>query len=61
MAIIAAFIGTKDLGQEMFKAMAHSDIGKALVVGLCVSCMGLISDSLIAGWAEKRKKELGLT
>ena len=60
MAIIAAFIGTKDLGQEMFKAMAHSDIGKALVVGLCVSCMGLISDSLITGWAEKRKKRLGM-
>lgn len=60
MAIIAAFIGTKDLGQEMFKAMAHSDIGKALVVGLCVSCMGLISDSLITGWAEKRKKQLGM-
>ncbi|MGI9307550.1 MAG: ABC transporter permease [Gammaproteobacteria bacterium] len=60
MAIIAAFIGTRDLGQEMFKAMAHSDIGKALVVGLCVSCMGLISDALISGWAEKRKKELGM-
>ena len=60
MAIIAAFIGTKDLGQEMFKAMAHSDIGKALVVGLCVSCMGLISDGLITGWAEKRKKQLDM-
>ncbi|MGI9298126.1 MAG: ABC transporter permease [Gammaproteobacteria bacterium] len=61
MVIIAAFIGgTKDLGQEMFRAMAHSDIGKALVIGLCVSAMGLISDSLIGGWAAKRKKELGL-
>ncbi len=61
MVMIAAFIGgTKDLGQEIFKAMAHSDIGKALVIGLCVSCMGLISDSLIGGWAAKRKKELGL-
>ncbi len=61
MAIIAAFIGTKDLGQEMFKAMAHSDIGKALVIGFCVASMGLISDSFITGWAAKRKKELGMT
>lgn len=61
MVMIAAFIGgTKDLGQEIFKAMAHSDIGKALVIGFIVSCMGLISDSLIAGWSAKRKKELGM-
>jgi glycine betaine/proline transport system permease protein len=61
MAIIAAFIGTNDLGQEMFRAMAFSDIGKALVIGLCVSCMGLIADRLITGWAAERKQQLGLT
>ena len=61
MSALAAFIGgTKHLGPEFFKAMAHSDIGKALVIGLCISCMGLISDSLIGGWAAKRKKELGM-
>ncbi len=61
MAVIAAFIGgTKHLGPEFFKAMAHSDIGKALILGLCVSCMGLIADRLITGWAAARKQELGL-
>ena len=60
MAMLAAFIGTKDLGQELFKAMAHSDIGKALIIGLCVSCMGLIADRLIGGWATTRKQQLGL-
>lgn len=61
MAVIAAFIGgSKHLGPEFFKAMAHSDIGKALVLGLCVAFMGLIADRLITGWAAERKKQLGV-
>ncbi|MDX1401543.1 MAG: ABC transporter permease subunit [Kiloniellales bacterium] len=60
MVIIAAFIGTKDLGQEIFRALTFNDAGKGLVVGLCVSFMGLAVDRLITAWAEERKKILGL-
>ena len=61
MAVIAAFIGgSKHLGPEFFKAMAHSDIGKALVLGLCVAFMGLIADRLITGWVALRKQQLGV-
>lgn len=61
MVIIAAFIGTKDLGQEIFKALTFADAGKGLVVGLCVAFMGLAVDRLVTEWANKRKRELGLT
>lgn len=61
MVIIAAFIGTKDLGQEIFRALTFNDAGKGLVVGLCVAFLGLTADRLITAWAEKRKRELGLT
>ncbi len=60
MVIIAAFIGTKDLGQEIFRALTFADAGKGLVIGLCVAFMGLAADQLITEWAGKRKKELGL-
>lgn len=60
MVIIAAFIGTKDLGQEIMRALTFADAGKGLVVGLCVACIGLAADRLITEWAEQRKKELGL-
>ena len=60
MVIIAAFIGTKDLGQEIFRALTFNDAGKGLVVGLCVSFMGLAADQLITAWAGKRKALLGL-
>ena len=60
MVIIAAFIGTRDLGQEIFRALGSADAGKGIVIGLCVSFMGLSVDRLISDWAAKRKRDLGL-
>ncbi|WP_054308538.1 ABC transporter permease subunit [Mesorhizobium sp. 1M-11] len=60
MVIIAAFIGTKDIGQEIFRALTFNDAGKGLVLGLCVAFMGLTADQLITAWATSRKRRLGL-
>ncbi len=60
MAIIASFIGTTDLGQEINRARADNDAGKGLVLGLCVAFIGLAADRLIVAWSAKRKKALGL-
>ena len=60
MVIIAGFIGTKDLGQEIFRALTFADAGKGLVVGLCVAAIGLTADRLITEWANQRKALLGL-
>jgi glycine betaine/proline transport system permease protein len=60
MVIIAAFIGTRDLGQEIFRALTFADAGKGLVVGFCVACIGLSVDRLVTEWSEQRKKALRL-
>ena len=60
MVILGAFIGTQDLGQEIMQALSESNMGKGLVLGLCVAFMGLAVDHLITQWATKRKQELGL-
>ena len=60
MVIIAAFIGTQDLGQEMQRALSSTDVGKGLVLGFCVAFMGLMVDHLILRWASARKKALGV-
>ena len=60
MVTIAAFIGTTDLGQEIFRALTFNDAGKGLVVGLCIAFMGLTVDRLGVAWADRRKKLLGL-
>ena len=58
--MIAGFIGTKDLSQEIFRALTFNDSGKGLVVGLCVAFLGLTADRLITAWASRRKEQLGL-
>ncbi len=51
MVIIAAFIGTQDLGQEMQRALSSADVGKGLVLGLAVATIGLTVDHLVMKWA----------
>ncbi|MFW8634752.1 ABC transporter permease [Cribrihabitans pelagius] len=60
MVIIAAFIGTQDLGQEMQRALSSTDVGKGLVLGLAVAFMGLMVDHLVITWARAKKEALGL-
>ena len=60
MVIIAAFIGTQDLGQELQKTLAGNQLGKNLVLGLCVSLMALTFDHIIMRWSATRRKSLGL-
>lgn len=56
MVIIAAFIGTQDLGQEMQRALSSSDVGKGLVLGFAVAFMGLMVDHLLLTWSRLRKQ-----
>ncbi|MCZ4354426.1 ABC transporter permease subunit [Roseovarius aestuarii] len=60
MVIIAAFIGTQDLGQELQRTLAGTDLGKNFVLGICVSLMALTFDQIIMKWANDRKQALGL-
>ncbi len=60
MVIIAAFIGTQDLGQELQRTLAGTDMGKNFVLGICVSLMALTFDLTILKWASDQKEMLGL-
>ena len=61
MVIIAAFIGTQDLGQELQRTLAGTDMGKNFVLGICVSLMALTFDLTILRWANDKKAALGLS
>jgi len=60
MVIIAAFIGTQDLGQELQKTIAGNQLGKNLVLGMCVALMALSFDHIIMRWSDARRKALGV-
>lgn len=53
MVIIAAFIGTQDLGQEMQRALSATDVGKGLVLGFAVAFLGLMVDHLLMRWSDR--------
>ncbi len=60
MVIIAAFIGTRDLGQEMQRTLAGTHLGKNFTLGFSVVFMALTFDIAINSWAARRRKILGL-
>jgi glycine betaine/proline transport system permease protein len=58
MIIIAAMIGTRDLGQEVFIALAKADAGRGIVAGLAVAFIGIVADRLIGGTSAKARARL---
>jgi glycine betaine/proline transport system permease protein len=60
MTAITALIGSRDLGQEIYKALPGADTGRGLLAGLGIAAIGIIADRLIGAWAARRKRELGL-
>ncbi|WP_245443342.1 ABC transporter permease [Labrys okinawensis] len=59
MIIICAMIGTRDLGQEVFIALAKADAGRGIVAGLAIAFIGIVADRLIGGASAKARQRLG--
>lgn len=60
MVAITALIGSRDLGQEIYKALPGADTGRGLLAGLGIAFIGIVADRLIGAWAGKRKRDLGM-
>jgi glycine betaine/proline transport system permease protein len=60
MLIIAAMVGTRDLGQEVFIALAKADAGRGVVAGLAVAFIGIVADRLIGAGSARTRRRLGL-
>lgn len=60
MLVIAALVGTRDLGQSVYIALTEADAGAALTAGLSIAFMAMVADSLIRATASNRKGQLGL-
>lgn len=60
MVAITALIGSRDLGQEIYKALPGADTGRGLLAGLGIAFIGITADRLIGAWAKRRRRELGM-
>src|SRR5215813_9272181 len=55
MLVIAAMVGTTELGQQVYKALGKADAGLGLIAGLAISLVEMIADRIIRGWCERRQ------
>ena len=60
MLVITALVGTRDLGQAVFTALAKADGGGGLVAGLAIAFLGIVADRLIVAGAGRMRRRMGL-
>lgn len=60
MLVIAALIGTTGLGQSIYGALAKADMGLGITSGAAMAILALVADRLVQGFAEERRRALGL-
>ncbi len=59
MVVIAAFIGTQGLGQELQRTLSGAQLGKNIVLGLDVSLLALSFSTAVLAWANRRASKTG--
>jgi glycine betaine/proline transport system permease protein len=60
MLVITALVGTRDLGQEVYIALAKADTGRGIVAGLAIAFIAIIADRLLTAGADRVRARLGL-
>ena len=60
MLVIAALIGTTGLGQSIYLALGQADVGLGIASGAAMAILALVADRLVQGFADKRRRALGL-
>ncbi|MCB1444371.1 MAG: ABC transporter permease subunit [Rhizobiaceae bacterium] len=59
MLVIAALVGTRELGQEVYTSLARGETGPGIVAGLCVACIALVADALLKSGAQRAARHEG--
>ncbi|MEL6170929.1 MAG: ABC transporter permease subunit, partial [Pseudomonadota bacterium] len=60
MLVIAALIGTTGMGQSIYLALGQADVGLGIASGGAMVILALLADRLVQGFAEQKRKALGL-
>lgn len=54
MLAIAALVGTRDLGQQVYVALGRADAGQGLIAGLSIAFLAITADRLTRAWVASR-------
>ena len=60
MLVIAALVGTRGLGQQIYIALNAGDTGRGIVAGLGIALIAITVDRIIQAWSAGKKAALGL-
>jgi glycine betaine/proline transport system permease protein len=60
MLVIAALIGTTDLGQQIYLALGQGNVGLGAAAGAAMAILALVADRLVQAFAAKQRRALGL-
>ena len=60
MLVVAALVGTRELGQLVYSALTAGDMGRGLIAGGSMALIAMVADRIVQAWAANRKKALGL-
>ena len=55
MVVIAALIGAKGLGVEVFNGIARLDVGRGLIGGIGIVVLAIILDRITQGYARSQR------
>ena len=59
MLTIAALVGTRDLGQQVYIALGKADAGLGLVAGIAIALIATMSDRTLQAWARNKQRPAG--
>ncbi|MCK5275437.1 MAG: ABC transporter permease subunit [Alphaproteobacteria bacterium] len=60
MLVIAALVGTKDLGQQVYVGLGDGDFGVGMVAGVGMAVIAIVADRITQAWSAKKRAELGM-
>jgi glycine betaine/proline transport system permease protein len=60
MLVIAALVGTSELGQKVFTALSQGKTGDGIVAGLAVAALALTADGLLVAWTSRKAAAMGV-
>jgi glycine betaine/proline transport system permease protein len=55
MVVIAAMVGTQDLGQQVYIALGKANAGLGLISGLSIALVAMVADRMIRGWYARQQ------
>ena len=60
MLVIAALVGTRELGQQIYVALGAADTGAGMVAGIAITLIAMLTDRILQSWSARKKAALGL-